>query len=165
VLVQCGRNQAPRERNMSTPTRPLAAETEALKESYAALNRNDIPAMVKVFDSQIEWTEPAEYPTGGTYHGLAEVKAHISQSRATWAEGSCEPERFIVAGDKIVVLVQVRARLKQETAWREGRMADVYTFRNGKAIQLRAFADRRQALDWAGVDTRGEAGPRPRGER
>ena len=121
--------------------------------------------MVKVFDSQIEWTEPAEYPTGGTYHGLAEVKAHISQSRATWAEGSCEPERFIVAGDKIVVLVRVRARLKQETAWREGRMADVYTFRNGKAIQLRAFADRRQALDWAGVDTRGEDRPRPRGER
>jgi ketosteroid isomerase-like protein len=52
---------------MNTPTRPLAAETEALKEAYAALNRNDIPAMVKVFDSQIEWTEPAEYPTGGTY--------------------------------------------------------------------------------------------------
>lgn len=131
-----------------------------MKEAYGALNRNDMPAMVKAFDSQIEWTEPAEYPTGGTYHGLAEVKAHISQSRATWAEGRCEPERFIVAGDKIVVFVHVRARLKQETEWREGRMADVYTFRNGKASQLRAFADRRKALEWAGVGPRGvEAGP------
>jgi ketosteroid isomerase-like protein len=35
--------------------------------------------------------------------------------------------------------------------WHEGRLADVYTFRNGKAIQMRAFADRRQALEWAGV--------------
>jgi ketosteroid isomerase-like protein len=35
--------------------------------------------------------------------------------------------------------------------WREGRLADVYTFRNGKAIQGRSFADRRQALEWAGV--------------
>jgi hypothetical protein len=31
------------------------------------------------------------------------------------------------------------------------RIADVFTFRNGKAIQMPAFADRRQALDWAGV--------------
>lgn len=35
--------------------------------------------------------------------------------------------------------------------FREARLADVYTFRNGKAVQMRAFADRRQALEWAGV--------------
>ena len=61
---------------------------------------NDIPATVKAFDPQIEWTEPAEYPGGGTYHGHAGVEAHLSQSRGSWAEGSCEPERFIVADDK-----------------------------------------------------------------
>ena len=162
VLVQCGHDQAPRERKMSAPnTRPLAAETEALREAYAALNRNDIPAMVRAFDPQIEWTEPADYPTGGTYHGLAAVTSHLSESRATWAEGSCEPEEFIVAGDKVVVFVHVRARLKQETEWREARLADVYTFRNGKATQLRAFADRRKALEWARADARAEqADPR-----
>jgi ketosteroid isomerase-like protein len=136
---------------MGKLTPSLAAETEALREAYAALNRNDIPAIVKVFDPQIEWTEPAEYAGGGTYHGRAAVEAHLSQSRESWAEGSCEPERFFVADDKIVVFVYVRARLKHEMDWREGRMADVYTFRNGKAIQMRAFADRRQALEWAGV--------------
>jgi hypothetical protein len=26
-----------------------------------------------------------------------------------------------------------------------------WTFRNGKATQMRAFADRRQALEWVGV--------------
>ena len=107
--------------------------------------------MLKAFDPQIEWTEPAEYPGAGTYHGHEGVKAHLSQSRESWAEGSCEPERFIVAGDKIVVFVHVRVRLKQEAEFREARLADVYTFRNGKAVQMRAFADRRQALEWAGV--------------
>jgi uncharacterized protein len=68
-----------------------------------------------------------------------------------WAEGSCEPERLIVAGDKIIVFVDVRARLKHEVEWREGWLADVYTFRNGKVIQMRSFPDRRQALEWAGV--------------
>jgi uncharacterized protein len=137
---------------MGKLTPSLAAETEALREAYAALNRNDIPAMVNAFDPQIEWTEPAEYPGGGTYRGHAGVEAHLSQARETWAEGSCEPERFIVAGDKIVVFVYVRVRLKHETEWREGRLADVYTFCNGKAIQMRSFADRRQALEWAGVN-------------
>jgi ketosteroid isomerase-like protein len=136
---------------MSKQKPSLAAETEALREAYAALNRNDIPAMVKSFDPQIERIEPADFPQGGTYHGLEAVKAHISKGRGTWAEGSCEPERFIVSGNRIIVLIHVRVRLKNETEWREGRPADVYTFRNGKAIQFRTFADERQALEWAGV--------------
>lgn len=79
------------------------------------------------------------------------MTAHVSKGRGTWAEGSCEPERFIVAGDRVIVFVYVRVRLKHETEWREGRIADVYTFRNGKAIQFRTFADELQALEWAGV--------------
>ena len=39
---------------MGKLTPSLAAETEALREAYAALNRNEIPASVKAFDSQIE---------------------------------------------------------------------------------------------------------------
>jgi hypothetical protein len=34
---------------MGKLTPPLGAETEALREAYAALNRNDIPAFVQVF--------------------------------------------------------------------------------------------------------------------
>ncbi|MDA1043911.1 MAG: hypothetical protein O3C57_01670 [Verrucomicrobia bacterium] len=49
------------------------------------------------------------------------------------------------------MLIDVRVRLKHETAWREGRIADVYTFRDGKAVQFRTFGDERQALEWAGV--------------
>lgn len=30
--------------------------------------------------------------------------------------------------------------------------ADVYTVRNGKAIEMRAFADQQEALRWAGVE-------------
>lgn len=136
---------------MGNRTPSLAAETEALKEAYAALNRDDIPAFVKAFDPQIEWIEPIEYPGGGTYRGRAVVEAHLSKSRANWAEGSCEPERFIVAGDKIIVFDHVRVRLKHEAEWREGDIADVFTFRDGKVVQVRVFDERRQALEWAGA--------------
>jgi uncharacterized protein len=136
---------------MGKGTPSLEAETEALREAYAALNRNDVQGFVKVFDPRIERIEPADFPQGGTYRGLAAVTAHVSKGRGTWAEGGCEPQRFIVAGDRVIVVVDVRVRLKAETHWREGRIADVYTFRNGKAIQFRTFADERQAFEWAGV--------------
>lgn len=137
---------------MGKLTPSLVAEMEALREAYAALNRNDIPAMGKAFDPQIEWIEPAHYPGGRTHHGLAEVMANLSQGSGRWAEGSCEPEQFIAAGDKLVVYVYVRVRLKDNTDWIEASLADVYTFRNGKAVQMRHFPDRRQALEWAGVN-------------
>ena len=129
----------------------LEAETQAVREFYAALNRGDIPEALKAFDAQIEVIEPPEFPMAGTYHGLAEVTAHFEKARATWAEGSCEPQRFIAAGDKIVVPVDVRVRLKTEKEWRQGRLADVFTFRKGKVTQFRNFAEEKQALEWAGI--------------
>ena len=101
--------------------------------------------------SELERELLPAHPQGGTYRGLAAVTAHVSKGRGTWAEGSCEPERFIVAGDRVIVLAHVRVRLKHETEWREGRTADVYTFRDGKAIQFYTFFDERQAFEWAGV--------------
>ena len=136
---------------MADPMPPLAAEVEALREAYAALNRNDIPGFVSLFAPEVVFLEPEDFPMAGTYRGLAEVTAHVKRARSTWAEGSCEPEQFIVAGDKVVALVQVHVRLRDETDWREGALADVYTFRDGKAVEMRVFADRRQGLEWAGV--------------
>ena len=131
----------------NTPAQELAIQ--ALRRAYAAFNRDDIAATVEEFDPQIEWTEPAEFPGGGTYHGHDDVKGYLTESRAGWAEGSSKPERFIAVGDKIVVFVYARVRLRSSSLWRETSLADVFTFRNGKAVHMRAFADRREALEWA----------------
>lgn len=136
---------------METPTPSQAAHIQALRNAYAALNRNDIPGFTAILDPQIERIEPAEAPQSATYHGLAAVTAHFTKARATWAEGSCQPERFIAHGDRIIAFVHVRVRLKHETHWRDARVADVYTFRDAKAIQFRTFIDEREALEWAGI--------------
>lgn len=121
---------------MGTGMSPIEAEAakEALRKAYAAFNRNDIPATCEALDPNIEWTEPAEFPGGGTYHGHAGVRAYLTQSRANWAEGSSEPERLKGSGE-----------------WHETRLVDVVTFHNGKAIHMRAFAHRREGLKWAGL--------------
>ncbi|HEV2116120.1 MAG TPA: hypothetical protein VGR48_08865 [Terriglobales bacterium] len=49
-----------------------------LREAYAAFNRGDIDSALKPFDSRIEWSEPAEFPGGGTYHGVDGVKLYLT---------------------------------------------------------------------------------------
>jgi ketosteroid isomerase-like protein len=137
---------------MEDQKRTLEAETEALRKAYAALNRNDVEGFIRDFHPQIVRIEFEGSPAGGTYHGLEAVREHVSKGRSTWAEGTCEPERFIVAGDKIIVLAHVRVRLKDHPDWLEGHTADVYVFRSGKVTQFRTFADGKEAFEWAGVD-------------
>ena len=134
---------------------PSHARVDALRKLYAALNRNDIDAAVEALDPRITWIEPAEYTGGATCRGRAAVKAHLSRARATWAEGSCEPVRFVVAGDRIVVFIQVHVRLKDETDWREGVHAAVVTFRDGKAVEMRIVDDTQEARQSVGMQASG----------
>ncbi len=125
-----------------------AIQINALKEVYAAINRNDVPGVLKFFDPHIKRIEPEGFPSSGTYHGHSEVEAHFSQALNTWAEGSCGPEDFIVNGDKVVVYVHVKVRLKDKVEWVEGHIADGFIFRDGKVVEMRTFIERKEALKW-----------------
>jgi ketosteroid isomerase-like protein len=124
---------------------------QALRDAYTAYNRGDIDAAVKPLDEHIEWTEPDSFPGGGTYHGREGAHRYLAESRARLAEGTSEPEKFIVAGNRIVVFVRANVRAKGSNEWVDLRVADVYTVRNGKAIDMHAFSDRQEALRWAGA--------------
>ena len=136
---------------MGEITPSLAAETKAVKEAYAALNRNDVPGFLQIFAPDVVRIEPPGFPASGTFHGIEALKAILVLNRGKWAEGSCEPERFVVAGDRVVVFVHVHVRLEHETEWREGDIADGFAFRNGKAIHFQTFVDSGEALEWAGA--------------
>ncbi|HEX4379996.1 MAG TPA: nuclear transport factor 2 family protein [Candidatus Acidoferrum sp.] len=120
-----------------------------LRAAYAAFNRGDIAAAVQSLDPNIDWTEPTEFPGGGSYHGREGAKQYLTNSRASVAEVISEPEQFIPAGDRIVVFVHARVRPKNSSIWQEVRLADVYLFRDLTPIQMRAFANRQSALQWA----------------
>jgi hypothetical protein len=72
----------------------MSIETDVLKQFFAAINRNDMQAITKDFDSEIVRIEPEGFPTAGTYRGIAEVQEHVTRGRGTWAEGTCEPEKY-----------------------------------------------------------------------
>ena len=135
---------------MTEPT--LTPEALALRAAYAALNRGDVAGFMAVFAADVERVEPPGFPPAETYRGLAAFADHAAAARGTWAGGACEPERFLVAGDRLIAFVHVRVRLRSETTWRDGRVVDVFRFRDGKAVEFRTFLDERQAFAFAGVD-------------
>ena len=130
----------------------MSTETEALEQFYAAVNRNDMQAIIKDFDPQIVRIEPEGFPTAGTYRGIAEVQEHVKTGRGSWAEGTCDPEKVLVNGDNIVVYLHAWVRLKETSKWVGGRFADGFVFRNGKIIEYRSFGERVDALKWAGIE-------------
>ena len=127
-------------------------EIEVLEQFFAAINRNDMHGIPTYFDPQIVRIEPEGFPTAGTYRGIAEVQEHLTKGRGTWVEGTCEPEKFLTKGDKVVVYLHVWVRLKDSLDWVDGHFADGFVVRNGKITQYLSFGERLDALKWAGIE-------------
>jgi uncharacterized protein len=135
----------------------MSTEVKALDQFYAAIDRNDMAAIVKDFDPEIVRTEPQGFPTAGTYRGIASVQAHVAHGRGTWAEGTCRPERYLVNGDKVVAYLHVVVRLKDATEWIDARFADGFVFRHGRITEYHSFGKRADALRWASIEDDKEA--------
>lgn len=129
----------------------MSTAIETLKRFFDAINRNDMEAITLDFDPEIVRIEPEGFPTAGTYRGIVEVQEHVRKGRGSWAEGTCEPEEFLVNGDRVVVYLHARVRLIGATEWVGGRFADGFVFRNGRIIQYLSFGERADALEWAGL--------------
>lgn len=126
-------------------------EVEILNQFFAAINRNDLATAIASFAPDIVRREPEGFPTSGTYHGAAAVAANLTNGRGTWVEGSCDPEGFFQNGDKVVVYLHAHVRLHGATAWVGGRFADGFVVRHGKLVEYHSFAEREQAMAWAGI--------------
>ncbi len=60
--------------------------------------------------------------------------------------------QFISTGNRLVVFVHMHVRPQGSREWHDVDLADVYTIRDGRIVQMRAFANRQEALRWAGAE-------------
>jgi ketosteroid isomerase-like protein len=131
----------------------MTTETETLEQFFAAINRNDMHAMITHCDPQIVRVNPRAFPQQAPI-AVSRVQEHVRRGRETWAEGACEPEKFLVNGDKVVAYLHAWVRLKDSTDWVGGRFTDGFVLRDGKIIQYLSFGDRAEALEWAAIEDR-----------
>ena len=126
-----------------------------LRLFFAAINRNDMDSMAELLASDVLRVEPEGFDTAGTYIGVDAVRECVQKGRGTWAEGSCNPEDFLINGGKVVVYLHARVRLERNNEWVGGRFADGFVLRDGKIVEYRTFWERKDALAWADIGAGG----------
>ena len=129
---------------------------EALQWLYDQFSRGNFWAGRDVFDPEIEWEWSASMMdvVGGqrtTYRGLEGVESATRDWLETWDWFWTEAEELIPAGDRVVAIVRRHGRAKGSAFDIETTAADIWTMRDGKAIQYKAFDDRSEALETVGL--------------
>jgi uncharacterized protein len=122
-------------------------DVETMRGAYEAFNRSDIPAVLNVFDPNIEWHEPGGgRAPHGTFHGSQNVAQDVfSTIPQNFDEFRADPEQFIDAGDHVVVGGHFHGRGKS------GQDLDVpyvhvWLMRNGKPVGFHNYVE---AGPWA----------------
>lgn len=119
---------------------------EIVQQMYDAYNRRDAATALSAFDPEVVW-DARHHPDGRVYHGHAGIQEFLRAWHNLWESTHSEPERFLDAGDEVVVLTREMTRLKDSGLEVTEPHAEIYTLRHGKIIRWRAFTNPHDALE------------------
>jgi len=113
-----------------------------VRKLFADFAAGDLAAVFSALDEDVEWVEPYGYFTGaGGVRGVARVKEVLAAYPEFWSEFALETERFIDAGDDVVVIGEQQGLARQTGARYRGRFCNVWTLAGDKVIRLESFTD------------------------
>ena len=96
---------------------------------------------------------PGGYPEGEpAFRGREGFAQLVAMLRDAWVEWRFEPERFIDAGDQVVVFVHVVAEGSASGVPIELPDAHVVTLRDDRLTSTYVYRDRSEALEAAGLE-------------
>jgi ketosteroid isomerase-like protein len=125
---------------------------ETIRAGFAAFNRGDYEAWIDLYDEDVEFLDLAETPDTGAFRGHAGARAWLVKLQEAWGAGFQFEPGSITEGDG-VVLVDTRAKGIGVGSGVPIEMT-VYTvmrYRDQKIVWTRAFIDRAEALEAAGL--------------
>jgi ketosteroid isomerase-like protein len=95
---------------------------------------------------------PADYPEGvQVFRGREGLRDWIATTKEIWGEWRFERERFIDAGDQVVVLVRVVARGGSSGVPLDRKTAHIWTVRGARVTRCKVYLDRSEALEVVGL--------------
>jgi ketosteroid isomerase-like protein len=124
----------------------------AAKRIYESRNRGDVDAVLAECDPDVEWHPRLADLSGRPIRGLDEVREYLQSLREDWESFRHEPERFIDAGDKVIVLSHAYARGRGSGIDFDVPVAHVLTFEDGRCSEFVSYYDRSEALRSAGLE-------------
>jgi ketosteroid isomerase-like protein len=128
---------------------------EALRRLYGEWAKGNLWALREIADPDIEWEWAEEMASlyGGprTYRGLEEIGAATLEWLEAWDSYWMTAEDFVEADDEVVVFMRLHAKAADSDSVIEQPIAAVWAMRNGRAVRVRYYANRTEALEAAGL--------------
>jgi ketosteroid isomerase-like protein len=87
----------------------------------------------------------------GAYRGHEDFGRWLQDWGAAWEQYTIEPEEFIDADERVLVVLRVKATGLGSGVGLERQDGAVFTMRNGKVSALDYYNNREQALEAAGL--------------
>jgi ketosteroid isomerase-like protein len=130
-----------------------SANVELITRMYRAWNGGDMAALLEVFDAEVE-VRPAlsTFLPSTVYRGHEGVATWYQETYEPWAELQAEPQRFVDAGERTVVVVGLHARVPGGTVELETEIAHIVTIQDGKIVRLEGYERTDEALAAVGLE-------------
>ena len=100
-------------------------------------------------DAQIDMSGRVFNPD--VYIGEAGLRRLVQEIREVWEEFRVTPERFVDAGDRVVVIEAIRGYGRSSNVPVESRSASIWTLRDGQIIHMKTSYDPDEALKAVGL--------------
>jgi ketosteroid isomerase-like protein len=109
------------------------------------------PGVLELFDPDVKVDQTRNVFNPASYEGRDGLLRSLAVVGETWERFVLEPERFVEAGDHVVVIQLVRARGLGGGVEVPGRSATLHTLRGGRVVYLAVYPDPDEGLRAAGV--------------
>ena len=128
------------------------ADVELITRMLREWNSGDVNALLEVFDPEVE-VHPAlsTFMASMVYLGHDGVRTWFEETNEPWAELQAEPERFIDADERTVVVIALHARVPGGRVEVAAEIAHVVTVRDGRVVRLEGYDDAEAALAAVGL--------------
>jgi uncharacterized protein len=127
-------------------------DVEIVRRCFEAWARGDDAAALEFLAPDVVW----KVAQGGPAQGPDAVQSVWQRWEADWDELEETPEEFVDAGDHVLVTVRHKGRGRGSGIEIAGRTFHVYTFRDGKILEVTERSEAPRSRGTAGVGRRSE---------
>jgi ketosteroid isomerase-like protein len=115
------------------------ANVEVVRAFYAALNRNDLDAVMALCDDGVEWVNPEGAAESGTRVGAVAFREALQALTAGFVDFRCDIEELDPAGDAVAVVARSTGRGRLSGIPFEAVQGHLLTLRGGCITSFRWF--------------------------
>lgn len=124
---------------------------EVVRRAWEAFNRGDLDAFLASLADDAEFEEDPAFPEAGIFRGRKEIRAYITAFQAQMRDHRFEIEEVRDLGDRVLALLHEKARGASSGIDVDQRPAFLHELRDGRILRARAYLDRYEALEAAGL--------------